>query len=110
MEEKMQNLHDALKWALNYISKGNRIDTPKHDCEYKTNPEKGYCEFHDKYWKAEEILKAHKIIIMGVGSGGGRLFVYGDYESIKAMQKIIFERDGLKTVTKAFCDTISEGF
>lgn len=33
---------------------------------------------------------------LGVGEGSGRLFVHGDYESIKATQKIILERDALK--------------
>ncbi|WP_431296522.1 hypothetical protein [Rahnella sp. PAMC 25559] len=33
---------------------------------------------------------------LGVGDGSGRLFVHGDYESIKATQKIIIERDALK--------------
>lgn len=30
---------------------------------------------------------------LGVGDGRGQKFVYGDYDSIKAMQSIIFERD-----------------
>lgn len=33
---------------------------------------------------------------MGVGSGSGNLFVYGDYDSIKAAQKIVIERDQLR--------------
>lgn len=33
---------------------------------------------------------------LGVGEGSGRLFVHGDYDSIKATQKIILERDALK--------------
>lgn len=32
---------------------------------------------------------------MGVGDGSGQLFVHGDYESIKAAQAIVFERDAL---------------
>jgi hypothetical protein len=33
---------------------------------------------------------------LGVGDGAGSLFVHGDYDSIKAVQKIIFERDKLR--------------
>ena len=33
---------------------------------------------------------------MGVGSGSGNLFVYGDYDSIKAAQKIVIEREQLR--------------
>lgn len=33
---------------------------------------------------------------MGVGTGDGNLFVYGDYDSIKAAQTIVLERDALK--------------
>jgi hypothetical protein len=33
---------------------------------------------------------------LGVGNGDGKLFVHGDYESIKACQAIIIERDELR--------------
>lgn len=33
---------------------------------------------------------------MGVGSGSGNIFVYGNYDSIKAAQKIVIERDQLR--------------
>ena len=33
---------------------------------------------------------------LGVGDGAGKLFVYGNYASIKAAQKIVLERDALK--------------
>lgn len=38
---------------------------------------------------------------MGVGSGDGRLFVHGDYDSIKAAQAIVIERDQLKAENEA---------
>lgn len=38
---------------------------------------------------------------MGVGSGDGRLFVHGDYDSIKAAQAIVIERDQLKAEVEA---------
>ena len=33
---------------------------------------------------------------VGVGDGAGNLFVHGDYDSVKAVQGIIIERDALK--------------
>lgn len=36
-------------------------------------------------------------VCMGVGTGAGNLFVYGDYESIKAAQAIVLERDQLRS-------------
>lgn len=41
-------------------------------------------------------LEAKTRTAMGVGSGSGNLFVYGDYDSIKAAQKIVIERDQLR--------------
>lgn len=35
-------------------------------------------------------------VSMGVGDGSGRLFIFGDYESIKATQRIVLDRDELK--------------
>lgn len=32
-------------------------------------------------------------LTMGVGDGGGKLFVYGDYDSIKAAQKKLIEKE-----------------
>lgn len=43
-----------------------------------------------------ELLAAPGNTGMGVGDGSGRLFVHGDYDSIKAMQAIILERDALR--------------
>lgn len=36
-----------------------------------------------------ERLRAITSTAMGVGDGSGRLFVYGDYDSIKAAQRLI---------------------
>jgi len=41
-------------------------------------------------------LRAMTACTMGVGNGDGKLFVHGDYESIKAAQEIILERVRLK--------------
>lgn len=43
-----------------------------------------------------ERLKSMTAMTMGVGSGDGNLFVHGDYESIKAAQAIVLERDALQ--------------
>jgi DNA repair exonuclease SbcCD ATPase subunit len=43
-----------------------------------------------------ETLKEKISCTLGVGSGDGKLFVHGDYDSIKAAQAIILERDALR--------------
>ena len=42
-----------------------------------------------------EALRAKTAVTMGVGSGGGKLFVHGDYESIKAAQEIVLRAERL---------------
>ena len=46
-------------------------------------------------------LEAKTRTAMGVGGGSGNLFVYGDYDSIKAAQKIVIERDQLRAELSA---------
>jgi len=41
-------------------------------------------------------LEAKTAMTMGVGDGGGSLFVHGDYDSIKAAQSIVFENESLR--------------
>ncbi|ENG6107634.1 hypothetical protein ACAY19_002305 [Serratia liquefaciens] len=41
-------------------------------------------------------LEAKTAMTMGVGNGGGSLFVHGDYDSIKAAQSIVFENESLR--------------
>lgn len=43
-----------------------------------------------------ERLKSMTDVTMGIGSGDGNLFVHGDYESIKAAQAVVLERDALR--------------
>ncbi|MCQ9422694.1 hypothetical protein NRB16_04000 [Pseudomonas sp. LJDD11] len=43
-------------------------------------------------------LQAITSTSMGVGNGSGQLIVHGDYDSIKAAQRILWERDDLKTL------------
>ena len=42
-----------------------------------------------------ETLREKTAVTMGVGDGSGKLFVHGDYESIKAAQRILDERSAL---------------
>ncbi|HEY8342643.1 MAG TPA: hypothetical protein VIK75_06555 [Calditerricola sp.] len=44
-----------------------------------------------------ERFKSMTEATMGIGSGDGNLFVHGDYESIKAAQAVVLERDALRT-------------
>lgn len=50
----------------------------------------------DTLEKERDALRALTQVKLGVGSGSGNLFVYGDYESVKAAQAIILERDALR--------------
>lgn len=84
---------------------------------FKACPESG-CDWGSFYlgWKARgeveqaiidglrgEVaeLEAKTRTVMGVGSGSGNLFVYGDYDSIKSAQKIVIERDQLRAELSA---------
>jgi len=46
-------------------------------------------------------LRAEHAVTMGVGTGDGNLFVHGTYESIKAAQAMIDERDMLRAALAA---------
>ena len=43
-----------------------------------------------------EALRARTAVTLGVGTGDGRLFIHGDYESVKAAQAIVLQRDALR--------------
>lgn len=49
-------------------------------------------------------LEAKTSCCMGVGNGNGRLFVYGDHESIKTMQRYILERDEMVATVERLRD------
>jgi hypothetical protein len=51
-------------------------------------------------------LEAKTRTAMGVGNGGGNLFVYGDYDSIKAAQKVVLERDQLRAELAAMREQV----
>ncbi len=46
------SLREHLAWALDEISGGDYEQTPKHECEFGTNPEKGHCDFCWGFWAA----------------------------------------------------------
>lgn len=47
-----------------------------------------------------ERLKTMTAVTMGVGSGDGKLFVHGDYESIKAAQALMFRDERVVQVRR----------
>lgn len=49
---QISSLKEHLAWALNEISEGDYSATPKHDCEFKSDPEKGHCDFCWGFWSA----------------------------------------------------------
>jgi hypothetical protein len=49
-----------------------------------------------------ERLRAMTAMTMGVGDGSGKLFVHGDYDSIKAAQALLDEISGLRAARIAY--------
>lgn len=49
---EIKRLEKSLAWALNEISGEDYSKTPKHECEFKTDPEKGHCDFCCHFWEA----------------------------------------------------------
>lgn len=56
-------LRKSLVWALSVIDEGEMMagDTPWHDCEFFSNPEKGACGFHEAYWTARELVDGDEL-------------------------------------------------
>lgn len=54
-----ERLREALEWAMSEISDGAAYHDdngiPEHDCEFSSNPEKGACDFHDRWVEAERL-------------------------------------------------------
>lgn len=56
---ELEDIWDSLDWSLHQLQEENGTDdqgTPKHECEFITNPPKGSCSFHEKFWKAVDNL------------------------------------------------------
>ena len=47
-------------------------------------------------------LEEKTSVTCGVGSGNGNLFVHGDYDSIKAVQALVFENERLRLAIGKF--------
>jgi len=50
----VERLIKALRWARDYIQDG--LERPIHACEYNSNPEKGACDFCEKWADIEVML------------------------------------------------------
>jgi len=61
--DEFEALLDALAWAKREIDDAaeawDENGTPGHVCEFRTNPEKGACSFHDGYWTVDALLRKH---------------------------------------------------
>lgn len=52
-------LRDSLQWAIGFIEDNLGVDaqgTVKHECEFDSAPESGFCEVHHKFWNSKELL------------------------------------------------------
>lgn len=54
-------------------------------------------------------LEAKTAVQMGVGDGASQLYVYGDYESIKAAQALVLRLEALAAENKALRDLVEAG-
>lgn len=60
-EKRLAEAEKALGWAIEYIADGADYaagETPLHDCEFESNPEKGACDFHEQFFSAIEARAA----------------------------------------------------
>lgn len=60
LSRRVEELEKGLLWALDEIADRDEDETPKHECEFVTNPLAGYCEFHDRYWQYHFLLGTTK--------------------------------------------------
>lgn len=59
-----------------------------------------------KDYKAQIVVLEEKTsVTCGVGSGNGNLFVHGDYDSIKAVQALVFDNERLRLGIGKFKDS-----
>ena len=66
--------------------------------EYKASQDalKSVTELWNEQRQRIATLEAKTSMTMGVGDGNGTLFVHGDYDSIKAVQRIVLENEELR--------------
>ena len=57
-DELIEKLKDSLAWAIGELGDGYNLEegeTPMHGCEYVYNPEKGHCDWHERFSVAMEL-------------------------------------------------------
>lgn len=71
---------------------------PAYSCNRPLDNSGEYVRLSDYEALQAECEKLHSKtrVSLGVGDGGGSLFVQGDYDSIKRVQALIFEREKLR--------------
>ncbi|MBH3164577.1 hypothetical protein I5N01_05490 [Serratia marcescens] len=105
MDNKLSELSKPVAWAFkdasdvehaSIIKKANLYG--RHDFQPLYSQEYVSALLADNEAKDRRIaeLEAKTAMTMGVGDGGGSLFVHGDYDSIKAAQHIVFENESLR--------------
>lgn len=85
-----------------------RSYNPDADAELIVEAVNNYVRLRDECdaFRAEcDALRAKTSMSIGVGDGTGNLFVHGDYDSIKRVQALIFEREVLVKALELISDT-----
>lgn len=49
-------LKKAIRHIEDFTQSVDESGTPFHDCEFINRPDKGYCDFHNWYWEAKDLL------------------------------------------------------
>lgn len=100
---------EATFWTL-YERKDNGLSHALLDCVDRLGVEAAMRVYVERDQLQEQVraLESKTSMTMGVGDGSGKLFVHGDYDSIKAAQAIVLrmeeslrERDALQEQVKA---------
>jgi hypothetical protein len=82
---------------LKLIMENSHTDKPETAVDHEGRDENNHLKWQViKLQQENETLNEKLSCALGVGSGDGKLFVHGDYDSIKAAQAIILERDALR--------------
>lgn len=60
MDVGREEILSLLRWAIKtlgeYLPLDLDRDIPMHDCEYDSDPDKGYCDFCEQFARALEII------------------------------------------------------
>jgi hypothetical protein len=80
---------------------GGCLDEMEHEAI-----EAAFDAVYDQHGNPVAEQKAESRCTMGVGNGSGKLFVHGDYDSIKATQNIVLERDRYKALAGELAEAL----